>query len=82
MEGRRTGSLKRVVLPSGQCAKGNPCEHSCFDIRADMFECSCAEGFSLDDDGYSCSKKENGEWAGWAAELFNDVKVDRGHPRW
>ncbi|XP_013773558.1 pikachurin-like [Limulus polyphemus] len=38
----------------GECADGNPCHHNCYDLHDGTFECSCNEGYTLANNGYSC----------------------------
>lgn len=38
----------------GECGEDNPCEQLCFDLHDGTYECSCKEGHTLADNGYSC----------------------------
>lgn len=39
----------------GRCGHDSPCQQLCYELHDGMFECDCKTGFTLHDDGYSCT---------------------------
>lgn len=39
----------------GRCGHDSPCQQLCYELHDGMFECDCKAGFSLHEDGYSCT---------------------------
>lgn len=44
-----------VCFVSGRCGHESPCEQLCYELHDGMFECDCRQGFTLHQDGYSCT---------------------------
>ncbi|XP_066961133.1 pikachurin-like isoform X1 [Macrobrachium rosenbergii] len=40
----------------GLCENNAICEHLCFNLHDGTFECDCQRGYTLEPDGYSCTK--------------------------
>ncbi|XP_054162749.1 uncharacterized protein LOC128960645 [Oppia nitens] len=40
----------------GECRTSGPCDQLCYDLHDGTFECSCNMGFTLDNNGYSCTE--------------------------
>ncbi|XP_050524047.1 pikachurin-like [Daktulosphaira vitifoliae] len=43
----------------GRCGIDSPCQQLCYELHDGMFECDCKVGFSLHEDGYTCTRNDS-----------------------